>query len=531
MGGRPQHHWAFVETPVLYPMAEKLPAAQYPPASTLPAHYYRPLYEEACEHGLTNARLVVTVQGYQVGEFQGDLIGQALGEAVQTASSSSPSGLDLLKGAANALASGKDYYDKGKGLHQALQDFLNSKQQGGTPRSELQGLQALVAMGAGAFGGFLGIVGLGIGIYQAFFAKAEPLRLALELAIRGTMAGSMFTPLQPIEQTFFLPGRWSLQEAVGGNFPGTDTDLIDAMIPRYERTLGHFGFRYYPGRVQFRLLEAYYAWDDKPDYPFADLREYARYVFPAKDLQILVDPPTPNAASTVPEWLPVVYNPYAEIVPLKPMPVASATDHGIQLTLHPVSPGAWEGGPVPWFEWLQDVSPASHIVPEPDDQQFPRDRLEIGTGSRTSIKVFPDEPRALFPAQAWLIPLPDGIWLSLAPDPRVVPATCRGFTEMTDLSVHAWWDVYVERPRPSHPPAFEYSPYPLRDIVYYWDVVYFHYPRTRKAADGAVALYRGTARLSSPVSIDHRSVGFNYTDDDGVWFPLIPEQKSVLLLR
>jgi hypothetical protein len=63
-------------------------------------------------------------------------------------------------------------------------------------------------------------------------------------------------------------------------------------------------------------------------------------------------------------------------------------------------------------------------------------------------------------------------------------------------------------------------------------VAYFHYPRTRKAANGDIPLYRGNASLLSPVSIDHRSVGFDYTDsDDGVWFPLVPDHKSVLLLE
>jgi hypothetical protein len=527
----PQKHWAFVETPVLYPMAENLPAAQHPPDPALSAHYYRPLYEEACEHGLTNAKLVVTVQGYQMGTFQGDFVGQAIGEAVQKAASSGISGFDLLKGAASAIASGKDYYDKGKGMHQALRDFLNSKMQDGTPKSELQGLQALVGLGAGAFGGFLGVVGLGIGIYQAFFAKPEPLRLALELVIRGSMTGSMFTPLMPAEQTFFLPGRWSIQEAAEGNFPVSDTDRVDAEIARYDRTLGHFGFRYDPGRVQFRLLEAYYAWDDKPDYPFADLRDYARYIFPATDLQILVDPPTPNASVSIPEWLPVIYNPHAEIVPLKPIAVATAADHGIKLTIDGPVAGAFQDGPDPWFEWLQDISPASHIVPEPDDQGFPRGRTEIGVGSRMTVKVFPDEPRGLFPKQAWLIALPYGIWLSIPPDAGLAPATCRNFSELRDLPVHTWWDVYVESHHPSQPPVYQYSPYPLRDIIYYWDVAYFHYPRTRKAANGDVPLYRGNANLFAPVRIDHRSVGFNYTDDDGVWFPIVPEQKSVLLLE
>lgn len=524
----PPKNWAFLETPILYPMAEKLAAAQHPPEATLPECYYRPLYEEACEHGLTNAKLVITVQGYQMGTLQGDFVGQALGEAVQKATSSGISGFDMIKGAASALASGKDYYDKGKGIHQALQDFLNDKIKAGTPKSELQGLQALVGFGASAFGGFLGVVGLGIGIYQAFFAKPEPLRFALELAIRGTMSGSVFTPLMSSAQTFFLPGRWSIQEAAEGNFPADNTQLVDAQMARYDRTLGHFGFRYDPGRVQFRLLQAYYAWEDRPDNPLADLRDYERYIFPASDHRFLVDPPTPNASVHISEWLPVIYNPFAEITPLTPMPVATVADQGIKLT----GDGPFNtDNPDPWFEWLQDISPKSHIVPEPDDQSFPGNQTEYGIGSRLTIKVFPDEPRGLFPKQAALLELPNGIWLSIPPDQGIAPTTCRNFSEWRDIAVHTWWDVYVEAHRPVHPPEYQFSPYPLRDIIYYWDVAYFHYPRTRKAANGNVFLYRGVSPLLAPVSIDHRSVGFNYIDDDGVWFPMIPEHKSVLLLE
>jgi hypothetical protein len=513
----PQKSWAFVEAPMLYPMADALPAAQHPRDTSIPSHYYRPVYEEACESGLTNAKIVITVQGFQVGSLQGDILGQAIGNAVQQAASSGLTGFDLLNGAASALASGKDYYDKGQAMHKALTDFLKDKQQAGTPTSDLQGLQALVGLGAGAFGGFLGVVGLGIGIYQAFFSKPEPLRLALELAIRGTMTGSMFTPLMPAEHTFFLPGRWSIQESAQSNFPVADTRRVDAEIARYDRTLGHFGWRYNPARVQFRVLQAYYAWDDPPEGAAADLQQYQRYVFPAKDFQTLVDPPTPNASTRIPEWLPIIYNPYAEITPLKPLPVATAADHGIKLTLDGASAGAFEGGPAPWFDWLQDISPASHVTPEPGDESFPSGRLEIGTGSRMTVKVFPDRPQAFFPQQNWLISLPNGIWLSIPPDAGATPRTCRDFVEMTDLDVHTWWDVWLDGPL-CHPPDYPYSPFPLRDVIYYWDVAYFHYPRSRQAPNGDVDLYRGNTSMSAPVRIDHRSVGFNYTDDDGQWF-------------
>jgi hypothetical protein len=529
----PQKHWAFVETPLLYPMAEKLPAAQHPSDNAHPAHYYRPLYEEACEHGLNNAKLVVTVQGYQLGAFQGDLVGQGIGEAIQQSASSGISGFDMLKGAASAIMSGIDYYDKGKSVHKALQDFLNTKMQGGTPMSELQGLQALVGLGASAIGGFLGVVGLGIGIYQAFFAKPEPLRLALELVIRGSMAGSMFTPLMPASQTFFLPGRWSIWEAAQGNFPADITARVDAEIARYDRTLGHFGFRYDPGQVNFRLLQAKYAYEDLETFPLGVWS--SRYIFPASDLKIdqSVDPPTPNASLTMPEWLPVIYNPYAEIVPLKPIPVATASDNGIKLTIDATTPGVFPGCPEPWFEWLQDVSPESHVVPEPDDQSFPRGRTEIGVGSRMTVKVFPYIPTGLFPRFGSMpISLPSGIWLSIPPDSHVTPASCQNFTEYRDVPVHTWWDVWFE----DHGscfigPSTPGNPYPIRDVLFYWDVAYYHYPRTRQAANGNVPLYRGIANLLSPVSIDHRQAEYDYTDDEGGWFSQIDWQKSLLLLE
>jgi hypothetical protein len=526
----PPNSWAMVETPILYPMAEELPGAQHSPDPKLANHYYRPLYEEACEKGFSNMRLVVRAQGYQVGSIQGDLLGQAIGEAVQEASSSGHTGFDLLKGAASALASGKDYYDKGKDMHKSLQDFLSDKMKAGTPKSELQGLQALVGLGAGAVGGFLGIVGLGVGVYQAFFAKPDPLRLALELTIRGSMIGSMFTPLGTVEQTFFLPGRWSVEEAAQGNFPAGDLEWVDAEIPRYDRTLGHFGFRYDPGEVEFRLCQAYYAWDEEPESPLGDLRQYSRYVFPSREFVKQIDPPTPNAVVSIPRWLPVIFNPYAEILPLTPRPVATAVDHGIKITVDQPVTGSLLGIPEPWFEWSQDISPESHLNPELDDQSFPRGRFEVGAGSRMTIKVFPAEPTGIFPREATVLSLPQGIWLSVPPQAAFTPTTCRGFSDLVDLPTHTWWDVWVRGHYSSTTVSEALSPFPLRDIMYYWDLVYFHYPRSRKAANGDVPLYRGTAHLYSPVSIDHRSVGFNYTDDDGVWFYIIPKQKSQLLL-
>lgn len=528
----PPKSWAFVEAPLLYPMAQELPGAPHPPDPNLPAQRYRPIYEEMYEKGCSNIKLVVTVQGYQVGTFQGDLVGEAIGEAVQKAASSDPSGFDYLKQAASALSTGKDYYDKGKSFYESMQDFLKQKLADGTPQTELQGLQALVGLGAGAFGGFLGLVGLGIGIYQAFFAKTEPLRLAIELTIRGKMSGSMYVPLMPREHTFFLPGRWSIEEAAWGNYPVTDAQRLDGEIARYDRTMGHFGFRYHPAEVKFRLLQFNIYYSDDPPFPFASPMDYTRFILPSKDRVINVDPPSPNAALAIPEWLPVIYNPYAEIVPLQPMPVATAEDHGIQLI------GAEQGGPEPWFDWLQDVSPESHITPEPDDKAFPRGRFEKGIGSRMFIKIFPTEPKARFyKPLLFERPLPEGIWLSIPPEPRFPLTTCRTFHPLVDLPTHTWWDVAIPGRQPSWGDLAGFGadavhvPFPMRDVIYYWDIAYFHYPRTRQAANGDVPLYRDTAHLLSPVSIQHNYGGKDYTEGDGIWDYLRPDGQSLLLLE
>jgi len=524
----PKKTWAFAETNLLYPMAEDLPGAKSPLGSTFPESYYRPLYEEEYEQGLNNCRLVITIQGFQLGELKGDLVGQAIGEAVQKTISSDITGFNLLKGAASAIITGKDYYDKGTNFHKSLQDFLNNKFKDGTPQSELQGLQALVGFGASAFGGFLGIVGLGIGIYQSFFAKSEPLRLSMEMVIRGSIAGSVFTPLMPANQSFFLPGRWSVQEAFQGNYPVNDPNRIDAELSRYDRILGHFGFRYDPGKIEFRLLQVYYCYgDDKPDDLIPDPVKTSRYIFPSIDHVIRSDPPTPNISLNIPSWLPVIYNPFAEIIPLRPMPVATATDNGIIINKEYADEKADMSNPNPWFDWRQDISPASHIIPEPGDNKFPRTLTEFGVGSRAMIKVFPMVPKALFP-DGWLVKdLPNGIWLSIPPDTGPSVTTCRDFISLNDIPVHTWWDLYVDD-------DFMYGPdlpNPLRDIIFYWDVAYFHYPRTRKSINGDVPLYRGSANLLSPVSIDHLHTGFNYSDDHGVWFPWVDKQKSQLLLE
>jgi len=520
----PSRTWAFVEAPMLYPMAKALPSKQGPSGS-LPAHYYSSVYEDRSTEGHRNILLRVMVQGYMEGEVTGDIVGQAIGEAIQAAEAESGlSIMDLAKGAASAYSMGKDWYDAGKGIYQKAKDYYDKLVKAGTPNTQVLG--GLVSLGASAWGGALAVVGVGIAIYQ-MFSDAQRLRLGIQLSLKAHLTGSVGILLQVGFHDFYLPGRFSVLEAASEG-PLNNMGYLAAKIPRYDRTMGLFGLRYDPAMVEITLLQTYYARD-----PPANT---TRYVFPSTPNPVRQDPPTPNGRAVVERWLPVIYNPYAEIAPIKPKLISVEGAHyDADNDILYFSPPPGANPCEPWFKWVHDVSPSANIAPEQDDSAFPANEVAYGDGPRMHLKVFSVQPSAILCSYSNnpKLSVTDGIWLEVDWQDLRTPSTYRSFADIENVRTHKHWDVEFSELDPVSGGQWSGSsedPFPLHDIVYYWDIPYFYYGRTRKA-NGIVPLSRENARIQSPIGINCLRQGFNYTDDDGVWFYLSTKQRSALLRK
>jgi len=528
----PHHTWIAFEMPMCYPMAVELPSLAGSPVNAPPAHYYRSVYEDYCLEAHRNVMLRITVQGFAQGDVEGDIVGKAIGEAVQTHSASSGLSIsDLARGASAMFSSGKDWYQAGKWLFDKATDFYTRQIKAGDPDAPMLG--AVLGLGAGAWSGALAAVGVGIAIYQAFFSSSEPLRLAIQMAIKAHLTGKVTTMFQPAFQDFFLPGRFSMVEAAD-EAPVYDLAYVNTVLPRYDRLLGLFGFRYDPTRLELEIMETCYLHDE--------FQDDGRWVFPALRNHQHSEDPSVNGRRRLARWLPVIYNPYAEIVPLMPAKngLLAPTD-GEQYDWG----DAWltrflEDGIYPnqrWFAWLQEIAPGAHLAPEPGDKAFPLFTSQAGHGSRMMVKVFASQPTGQFwpppPAISlpFVFPLDQGVWLEVFPEERITPSPYRAFQEIDDVTTHTFWDANVSVVDPD--PNVEHycgDPWPWRDVLYCWDIHYFYYGRTRKGASGNVALEKNVNRFQVPVTFYYMYCLIDYTDDEGAWTCADMPLKSRILL-
>ena len=466
---------------------------------------------------------------YFKGKLKGDIVGQAIGDAIQKINAKANNGIgpsveEIMKGAYDAFSKGKDLFDKGKDFFKTINDFYEKQKKAGA--TNLQPLGNLVKLGAGGWGGAFAAVGAGMSIYESFFSDPEPMQLAIELAIRATMTGSVFTEYQPAYHEFYLPGRFSIQDAFNSDQHSKMPKLVNAAIPRYDRTLGHLGYRYDPGTLEFRVLRRDCS-QSQPDYDKGTFEEYpsqwdwfTSYYFPAvakpvttyplyqycpgytqwMDLSVNAKPPK------IEKLLPIIYNPYAEITPMKPTIVKQ---------IKKTPPQNFQDDRQ-WFWWIHDNSWKTHIKPESDDKTFPIKAVTEGYGPAIHVRVFngsgghaaakgfikdcndPSGRKGIVSAKGV------GIMLDVKPMANCVPGTYRNFKDITNLDTDTWrWGSFSKEDPMTHKKKYfdPKDPFPLHDVIFYWDVAYFYYGRSRKK-NGIVPRSFEITSLQSPVTID-----------------------------
>lgn len=539
----PHQTWAFAEVPMFYPMASHLPDGQPKPATNIPKHYYRSVYEDQLTESLRNVVLLVSVTPYFKGAVKADVVGEAIGHAIQQLNSGPVDALGALKGIFAAVKEGKDYYSKGSDFHKAIKDYYEKQKGAGVTGPDMQQLAGLVALGAGAWGGAFAAVGAGIAIYENFFKDPEPLQLAIELSIRAKMTGSVFSPYQPRYHEVYLPGRFSIQDAFFSDLQSKQPGRIEAAIARYDRTLGHLGFRYDPTTIEIRMLRVD-SEQSEPDYDEGIFEEYptqwqwvAHFYFPSVKNP---KPPYPlypggkigvwhsekyvHPYTQIDRWLPVLYNPYAEIIPMAPTVIGRTS-----------KPRPIEHSHDQWFWWTQDISWKTHVSPESDDAAFPVGE-DTGQGPSLSLKVFNgNAANSAAQNDQWAHsgPLPEGVWLDIEPLPSYVPSTYRQFKEITDLHTHTYGCAHYFKADPlfnnPNAPVRDFrelkkkhyrpfdpdDPFPVVDVIFCWDVAYFYYGRSRKA-NGTVPSCMQVPRLQSPVTLDVTRHILNFYSDEFV---------------
>jgi hypothetical protein len=666
----PINTWTRVEIPMLYPMAESLYGIQdiegERPCS------FRAVYEERMGESLRNVRLRIELTGYIKLSVEGDIDGKAVGTAIQQ--EDILEFLTVVKGGFKAFKEGRDWYNTGEWSYKKI-----VKLGGG----------AIAASGVGYVSAAFAAVGAAVTFFDELFGD-DQLQLAVELALRAKLDGTVFGPLLQTKRyhDFYMPGRVSVQEAF---FEGQAWDAagIETAFPRYDRTMGHLGYCFDPSTLEIRVLRIdtvqeentsrfmttthqFMEPDTVPLWP-DDVHWLAYFVFPASSGIIYDDeyfsfvvpgrralhdvsfheffddegdliatpedlPPkgiaqglkmieplghffSLNAAPVIDQMLPVIYNPYAELVMAAPTPVGDgpvetwvypdsaelAPDippEERKSTVHAVEGPLWTYEP--WYAYVQDMSWARHVTPEAADATFPKDEkawkattegpqsyLQVfngnggfslarggyaGNRARAQIK-YGIGTEETYPR---IGPLPHGIRINVKPLPQYVPGTYHDFEDTkayTDEGQMYWAIFYKQEPgaestrewfpdigiglpriryfnehyekpvlpltaasleapwsytnlfdtiRPLDPdhkldetlsvfarkypyerspegPGFrpfeKDDPFPLRDVIFHRDVVYFYYGRS-KALNYAVPGHRERRHLQAPITIN-----------------------------
>lgn len=482
----PRETWICLEVPLLYPMAEKLPTATPPDVG----EWYEPLYERRLREGVRNVAFHIEVQSYLRGSLEADLVGKAVGTALQRLDrGGGPGAMEIAKSVWTAMKTGNDWRKDAKKVHEAVDDFYQ-KHKDDEWGPSLAPLRALTALGAGPWGWALAGAGATFSLLSEYLFDrgTAPLQLLVELKLRGRIEGTISIPYQSRTCSFYLPGRCSIVEAVGEGLAVTDPAEVESFLPRYERSLGLFGFRYDPATIEFPMtrVDLYLQGSgysghhtqhtdfvypgSKPqdaDYPFVE--QFDRHGHGAV------------ASLRLGRTLPVVHNPYAEIVPMTPV---------INDTIEYTDPyGKSIHVPKEKAAWLFDVAWPTHVDPAPGDTTFPHtDVSQSGNGPRMTVGVF------LKGNWGWTRDT-----LQVQPEPVLVPPRVDRFQseEPVDLRVYDW------SMRDCGPWEYQFGvARPLENVILYWDVPYFYYGQSRQRNDGSVPRSRERASFFSPVSID-----------------------------
>lgn len=267
----PVNYWTMIETPFLYPMGDKLPLAYK--AFPQRAGYYS-LYEEQLGVLKKTIRIQIMVIPFLEGTFEGSSEGVAIGEAVQKLGPAT-----IVDAVYSAFKNGKDWY---KGA------------------SEFSKACSVLEKTASAFSGPLAAAGAVVSIYKTFRPPEKLLRLAIQMKIQEKMTGTINIPLVSSPATeFYLPGKFSILDAFRGaeRLQQNKKRYIDSKMPRYDRTLGLFGFGQNPATIELEIQR-------RDHYPYIpdQFPYYPEFMIPME-----YGMPYISIIS------PVIYNPFANI--------------------------------------------------------------------------------------------------------------------------------------------------------------------------------------------------------------------------
>lgn len=526
--------WVCVEVPMLYPMADNTPVDLSKAAPLPPSVNYRSLYEEPMQKGLRGILLKLHINTYDLGQFEGTLTGQAVGEAIEKLNQQ-PGFFDNLKSAGGAAG---DIFKNGYEVYKGVKDFYdNTIKNPPKDMSTFKFLSNVVGAGASVFSGIGGVVGAALSFVNVFIGDPKlPMRMAIMLDLNAKFTGQLKIQhnLGP-SVAFYLPGRFAIDEAVSLGLLADDPDTTALWAPRYDRSMGLFGYRYQPSEVIFPLYRGY-----RPGIQYDNLDA----VFPALQYQSIQY----GLKITVPfrdnieRLLPIVYNSFAEIIPMKPIVVKSDTAPWPEQNVDYATYSNWPMFDPYWgmllTKWHFDIAWKTHVIPEPDDVKFPPDTYTQDSehGPALSVRVrFHDDARNVEESTIYYYGAfeynPKGLLIQVHPIPECVPQTYKDFKNVYKVkTLQKYYRNNVKKAEDSKGNVIGImdikDTYPYDTVAYVWDIPFFYYGRSRKS-NGTIPSLRSTAHMYCPVMLLLTTSQFyeKYEDDSNTWI-INEERKS-----
>jgi hypothetical protein len=282
---------------------------------------YRIMYEDSFAQYQKNVRLVVSVRSFDVGYGDFKLIADAVGQAVHK---NTPAWYETVF---DAVKTGKDWFGYVDEFGDICKKDLKNTIKNAKGAAKKTAEEALDKM-SNSFSLIGGVVAATGGIIKLFggLMSTEATILAVTLAIKGKVSGKITFQHIEKENRFYLPGRFSMIDAFSVDAVASDNirASIDSALPRYDRTLGLFGYAFQPWDVEANIDGFLRLGQPIRDgVPLAYTQD--TFMFPSRH-EVYVT--TGNKARVpyyeydkrlLPDLLPVITNPRAEIdiIPVK----------------------------------------------------------------------------------------------------------------------------------------------------------------------------------------------------------------------
>jgi hypothetical protein len=291
--------WTMIEVPIAYPMASNLNVVN---GEIIEGKYWS-LYDDPSDPAEKNILLQIKVAPYLSQNLRGDVVGQAIGTAIEQATPLGAS--EYIKGIYEAMKDGKDVYKGASDVVDSIKEYLVDNKD---DFDLTKGLAAdLLNASTFSIAGALGLAGAAVSLVKTFAFPKGPLQMTIQLALEGKLNGEAFTELQFTTTEFYLPGRCSIKEAFNRNnvdrLPTGNQGAIDAKLPRYDRPVGLFGYSSDPSKILINIYKL-----RGPGY-------INYFVIPYCHNEPRIYEAKPCRANTIPP-LPIIYNAYTGIDPL-----------------------------------------------------------------------------------------------------------------------------------------------------------------------------------------------------------------------